>query len=232
MSSRKQPSASWSAWHAVSHVLGLSSRTQPHATRRRTALRLSLLALATLWSVAAVDLEDLLSWDSFLSFLSQPSGVSLGAGILLSILVEYWPRFAAWSKKIKRVVFVGLCTAVPVVAAVLGILTLGWSPGWVDTFWPAIVTGLFVFGSGTLAHTPRLPDAPVADPAGGEPAPPPAAVLPDPGQALVIRLDPADLQTTEQAARMLAGVLGELGIEVDLSRLDSLLDDRSDASGE
>jgi hypothetical protein len=231
MSSRKQPSASWSAWHAVLYVLGLSSRKgQLHATRRRAALRrpLLLIGLATLWSVAAIDLDDLRSWSAFLSWLSEPSGVSLAAGVLLSILVEYWPRFATFTKKIKRVVFVGLCAAVPVLAAVLGILTLGWSPGWAETFWPAIVTGLFVFGSGTLAHTPRLPDAPdVAPPAPSLPA------QPDPERVLVIHLDPADLQTRDQAARMLAGVLGEMGVEVDLSRLDDLEPDESDSgSGE
>jgi hypothetical protein len=197
-----------------------------HAIRRRTR-QLLLIGLATLWSVAAVDLEDLLSWESFLAFLSEPSGVSLGAGILLSILVEYWPQFATFTKKIKRVVFVGLCVAVPVLSAILGILTLGWSPGWAETIWPAIVTGLFVFGSGTLAHTPRLPNAP-------ESTVDTLAPRPADGQEFVtvIQMDPADLQTTEQAARMLAGVLGELGVEVDLSRLDDLLDERSDTSGE
>jgi len=222
MSSRKQPRA-WSAWRTP--VSGLFSRITSlvaHATRRRTALKLVLIGLATLWSVAAVDLDDLRSWSTFLSWLSEPSGVSLGTGVLLSILVEYWPRFAAFTKKIKRVVFVGLCVAVPILAAVLGILTLGWSPGWVDTFWPAIVTGLFVFGSGTLAHTPRLPDAP--DPA------PPAPSTPE--RVLSIQLDAADLQTREQAARMLAGVLGELGVEVDLSRLDALEPGGSDSSSD
>jgi hypothetical protein len=196
-----------------------------------------LLSLAALWSLAAAqdpDLDSLRNWEAFLTWLTEPSGVTLGAGVGLSILVEYWPRFATFTKKIKRVVFVGLSVAVPVVAAALGILTLGWSPGWAETIWPAIVTGLFVFGSGTLAHTPRLPNAPVADPGHGEPTPDTAAPRLADGQEFVtvIRMDPADLQTTEQAARMLAGVLGELGVEVDLSRLDDLLDERADSSSE
>lgn len=187
-----------------------------HARRRRI-VRLVLLSLAALWSLAAAqdpDLDSLRNWEAFLTWLTEPSGVTLGAGVILSVLFEYVPRYDQLSKKLKRVVFAGACVFVPVAAAVLGMLTLGWTPSWIQTFWPAIVTGVFVFGTGTMAHTPRIRESP-------EPAP--AMPSPPDQDRVLIKLEAADVQTAEQAARTLANVLAEMGVEVDLSRLDGLL---------
>jgi hypothetical protein len=101
-----------------------------------------------------------MNWEQFLDWASHPGGVSLAVGVLLSVVTEYLPGFASLSSKAKRGAFFVLCVAVPVVAAALGVVTLDWQASWQVTFWPALVAGVMAFGSGTLAHLPKLPGAP------------------------------------------------------------------------
>lgn len=104
----------------------------------------------------------MLTWQDFLQLASDPGLITIAVGILLSIIVEYMPSFASLPPKWKRVIFFGLSLAAPISAAILGVATLDWSPSFVDTFWPAIVAGVVSFGSGTLAHLPKLPDFPAS----------------------------------------------------------------------
>jgi hypothetical protein len=46
----------------------------------------------------------------------------------------------------------GICMVVPLLGCVLGILTLGWSPSFEATFWPALVAGGTAFVTGTGFH--------------------------------------------------------------------------------
>ena len=78
------------------------------------------------------------------------------AGAVLSYLIEWWKGYGNLDPAYKRLVFLGICLAIPLVAAGVGILSCGQSPAFVETWWPALVAGLTVFGGGTLAHTRKL----------------------------------------------------------------------------
>ena len=97
-----------------------------------------------------------LSWSGFLALLSTPNGIAAGAGVFLSWLVEYLPKYDALAPKWKRLVFLGVCFVIPLIAAGLGILSAGWPASWDATFWPAILAGGIAFGGGTVAHARKL----------------------------------------------------------------------------
>lgn len=104
-----------------------------------------------------------MDWSQFLEWASAPSGISLAVGAVLSVVTEYVPGFTSLSSKAKRAFFFAVCLAVPLAAAGLGVLSLGWDATWPVTFWPALVAGVMAFGSGTLVHLPKLPSAPGPD---------------------------------------------------------------------
>lgn len=97
-----------------------------------------------------------MSWTDFLQLLSSPNGIAAAVGVLLSWIAEYIPGFDALMPKWKRVVFLGACFVVPLLAAALGILTAGWPVSWELTFWPALLAGGIAFGGGTVAHVRKL----------------------------------------------------------------------------
>ena len=78
------------------------------------------------------------------------------AGIALSYIIEWWKGYANLDAQVKRLVFLGLCLAIPLVAAGVGVLSCGQSAAFVETWWPAICAGLTVFGGGTVAHARKL----------------------------------------------------------------------------
>lgn len=94
-----------------------------------------------------------------LEYASGP-GVAAVVGILLSFIVEYVPQYQALAPKQKRLVFLGLSLAVPVVAATLRGLWGYVAWGWESQYWPALWAGGVAFTSGTVTHVRRLPDAP------------------------------------------------------------------------
>jgi len=97
-----------------------------------------------------------LTWSAFLELFKTPNGVAAAVGVALSLLAEYIPGFEGLLPKWKRVAFFGICMVVPLAAAGLGVLTIGWPLSWEATFWPAILAGGIAFGSGTIAHTRKL----------------------------------------------------------------------------
>ena len=97
-----------------------------------------------------------MSWSDFLAYLSQPNGITAAVGVLLSVILEYWPQFDALAPKYKRLAFFVLSLAVPIAAAALGVLTADWPAGFEATFWPALVAGFVAFASGTVAHARKL----------------------------------------------------------------------------
>lgn len=98
-----------------------------------------------------------MSWSEFLSYLSQPNGIAVGAGIVWSLIVEYWPaQFGTLAPRWKRLLFFAVSLAIPLIAAGLGVLTADWSASFEATFWPALVAGFIAFTSGTVAHARLL----------------------------------------------------------------------------
>lgn len=102
-------------------------------------------------------MEVSITWEEFLRQLAGP-GVAVAVGLAASELARYVPQFNPLAPKWKRLVFLGLCLLVPLSASALGILTCEWSFSWSATLWPAIVSGVVAFGSGTLSHTRKLKD--------------------------------------------------------------------------
>jgi len=93
------------------------------------------------------------TWPEALQFAIGP-GAAVVAGVIISVLIEYWSWFQHRRQKTKVAVYVGLCVAVPLVATALSILT-GVSGAWADvagTWWPAVWSGLSAAGFGTLFH--------------------------------------------------------------------------------
>lgn len=125
-------------------------------TYNRILVMVSLLAIVlVICAPAQAQGQDIPTFDAWLKALSGPL-VSAAVGVLLSILVEYWPAYDTLHPKWKRLVFFGLCLIVPVLAACLrGILGyVAWS--FDPLIWHAIWFGVAAGGIGTLAHTPRL----------------------------------------------------------------------------
>ena len=94
----------------------------------------------------------------FCDFLKglQGAGLEAAVGVVLSYVIEWWKGYADLSAQAKRLVFLGLCLAIPLAAAGVGILSCGQPSGFADTWWPALVAGFVAFGTGTAAHTRKL----------------------------------------------------------------------------
>ena len=93
------------------------------------------------------------TWQEALNLARGPFAATI-AGVIISLLVEYWAWFQALAQKTKVAVYVGLCVAVPLAATALSILT-GEGGAWGDvatTWWPAFYAGLSAAGFGTLFH--------------------------------------------------------------------------------
>jgi len=101
-----------------------------------------------------------MSWGDFLHYASS-AGIAVIVGIVLSVVVEYWSAYEVLEPKWKRLVFFGLCLAVPLLATVLAVATGEWGEwaDWRGTWWPALVAGFVAGSAGTLVHTRRLPGA-------------------------------------------------------------------------
>ena len=92
----------------------------------------------------------------FLVFL-QGAGIMAAIGFVLSFVIEFWPQYDVLEAKVKRVVMLALCLAIPVVAKVVELLFFGGA--WGDfplTWWPVLVAGFAAFSTSTVAHTRML----------------------------------------------------------------------------
>jgi hypothetical protein len=99
--------------------------------------------------------RDKMTWDEALKWAINP-GIPAIAGVILAVLGEYWPRYQELVPKFKRLAFGAVCLVVPLVIAVLGVLTAGWALDWETTFWPALYAGGAAIVSGTAMHTKYL----------------------------------------------------------------------------
>ena len=97
-----------------------------------------------------------MGWEEFLNYMTGP-GVSAIVGFLLSFLVEMWPAYVEFESRIKRLVFMALCFAVPVLGtvaeAVSGLIVWG---DWTGAWWPALVAGAIAYGAGQITHLRKL----------------------------------------------------------------------------
>lgn len=97
-----------------------------------------------------------MTWSEFLALLSAPNGIAAAIGVVLSLVIEFWPEYEQLEARQKRLVFLGLCFVIPVAATTLGVLTAGWPLAWEPTFWHAVLAGGIAFGGGTVAHARKL----------------------------------------------------------------------------
>jgi len=86
----------------------------------------------------------------------QSEGIGVAVGILLSYIVEWWPKYGTLEPKVKRLIFAGLCLLVPAIGVTLGIVSGFQEPVWATTFWPALCAAAVAFGAGTAMHTRKL----------------------------------------------------------------------------
>ena len=97
-----------------------------------------------------------MEWAEFLEYLQGP-GISVVVGVLLSFVVEYWPRYQSYDAKGKRLIFAALSFVVPLMGAVASAAS-GFA-AWVDFsghWWPALVAGAAAFFGGQVAHVRKL----------------------------------------------------------------------------
>jgi len=98
-----------------------------------------------------------MTWCDALETMRTVQGVvAIIFGVGLSYLIEYWPKFEELDAKIKRLVIVGICLTVPLVA-----LGLAWATGCVanptgEDVWQAVMVGGVVFLGSQFAHTREL----------------------------------------------------------------------------
>jgi len=104
-----------------------------------------------------------MSWPQAVAYAATPLGVGVIAGLLLSWLADYVPRFTYLDAKQKRLVFLAACLVVPIAASLLaaatGLARLTWDP----LLWNAIVAGVTAFGAGTVLNTRSLPSKAESD---------------------------------------------------------------------
>ena len=76
-----------------------------------------------------------MTWEEFVRFLANDE-TAVVVAVVISLLVEYVPRYDELTAKAKRLVFFGLAFAVPLLGALFGIVSLDWPASWAETVWP------------------------------------------------------------------------------------------------
>lgn len=97
-----------------------------------------------------------ITWAEALEWAVSPTIIPAVVGIIISVLIEYFPSFDALAPRWKRVVFFLVNLLVPLAGVALGILTLGWANVWESTWWDAIQAGILAFAAGTVVHAGKL----------------------------------------------------------------------------
>lgn len=96
-------------------------------------------------------MEAVMLFREFLKW-AQNEGIQVCLGVILSFVVEWFPQFENLEWKMKRVAFLGITVAIPVIAAVVSVAFGYQTPSFTETFWPALAAGFLSFMSGTMAH--------------------------------------------------------------------------------
>jgi hypothetical protein len=93
------------------------------------------------------------TWEEALHFVVGP-GAAVLAGLIISVLIEYWARFQALEHKWKVLIYISLCVVLALLGQAAAIATHIWG-SWNDvqtTWWPALWAGFAASGIGTLFH--------------------------------------------------------------------------------
>ena len=99
-------------------------------------------------------LEELMSLEGWLLGLQGP-GLAAAVGVALSFLIDIWKGYADLSSVAKRLVFAGLCVAIPALAMLAGI-GLGYQEFSIELVWAILVAACAAMSTGTLTHTRKL----------------------------------------------------------------------------
>ncbi len=93
------------------------------------------------------------SWSDALHFMVGP-GAAVIAGMIISVVSEYWAAFQALEQKNKVAIYFGLCVFASLLGTLLAVATGVWGT-WADvqgTWWPGLWAGVAASGIGTLFH--------------------------------------------------------------------------------
>ena len=94
--------------------------------------------------------------EQWLVWLSEPSGLSVAAGVGISWLAEYFPWwYPQLAPKWKRLVFLAACLLLSLATAFLR-AQLGYAEPTIDLYWNAIAAGGMAFGVGQTVHAVRF----------------------------------------------------------------------------
>jgi len=97
-----------------------------------------------------------MTWFEFLTYLTS-TGIGVVVGLLLSVAVEYWPKYTELGAKIKRLVFGAFCLVVPFGGYALGLLTNEFAfISFQESIWPLLVAAFAAFSAGTVAHMRKM----------------------------------------------------------------------------
>ena len=92
-----------------------------------------------------------MNFADWLNFLRGP-GINAALGVAISFIVEWFPGFATAAPRIKRLVLLGICLAIPTLATV-GLVLLGaLDPKLPDTWFMAVMAGAMAYGGSAVAH--------------------------------------------------------------------------------
>ena len=96
-----------------------------------------------------------MSFQEFLQYASGP-GVNVIWGFILTVIVEWFPRWEELESRIKRAVFFVASMAVPVTASLISVAANYQDFGFDTVIWPALVAGFACFSAGTVSHIRKL----------------------------------------------------------------------------
>jgi len=97
-----------------------------------------------------------MSFPDFLSYLQTGVGINAAIGILVSLLVEYWPWYGELDPKVKRLLVMAFSFTLPLIAATVGAACAYVPWAFEITYWPALVAGFTAFFAGQVVHTRAL----------------------------------------------------------------------------
>ena len=98
-----------------------------------------------------------MTWCKALEFARTTEGIAaILFGVLLSYIVELFPKWEGLDGKVKRFVILGLCLVLPV-----GALLAAWASACAEIptgedVWQAVLAGMLAFGASTFAHTRKM----------------------------------------------------------------------------
>lgn len=82
-----------------------------------------------------------MSWEIFLQQFTSSAILITVITTALVLAGQLWPTWQMQTKPVRFGVIVAVCFGLPCLAALLGVLTLGWPADFITTYWPALRSG-------------------------------------------------------------------------------------------